>query len=109
MRIARVIGKLTMSRTIPDIVPGSYLVVRPCGRKALGGTGFHGGTGFQPVQPGAEELVLYDDLGAREEDLCGMVEGREATQPFLPKKVPFDAYNACILDEVNFRPVLPVK
>jgi microcompartment protein CcmK/EutM len=98
MRIARVIGKLTMSRTLPDIVPGSYLLVRPCGRKALVGQA-----------ESAEELVFFDDLGAREDDLCGMVEGLEATRPFLPRKVPFDSYNACILDEVNFRPVLPVK
>ena len=95
MRIALVIGKLTMSRMLPDIVPGSYLIVRPCGREALMGGRAEG-----------EELVLYDELGAGEGDLAGMVEGREACQPFLPRRVPFDAYNACTLDCVNFRPVL---
>ena len=95
MRIARVIGKLTMNRTLPDIVPGSYLLVRPCDRRALAG-----------AKETSEELVLYDNLGAREDDLLGMVEGREAAQTFRPRNVPFDAYNACILDAVNFRPIL---
>ena len=109
MRIALVIGKLTMNRTLPDIVPGSYLVVRPCGRRALPVR--PGEPVVQPpvVPPGAaggEELVLFDNLGARAGDLTGMVEGREACQPFVPKRVPFDAYNACILDSVNFQPIL---
>ena len=112
MRIALVIGKLTMNRTLSDIVPGSYLIVRPCGRRALAGR--PGEPAVQPpvVSPGAaggEELVMYDNLGAREGDLAGMVEGREACQPFVPKRVPFDAYNACILDSVNFRPILEIR
>ena len=111
MRIALVIGKLTMNRTVSEIVPGSYLLVRPCGREALAGALDNSDTQPPCVLPGAaagEEMVLYDDLGAREGDLAGMVEGREACQPFVPKRVPFDAYNACILDSVNFRPILPM-
>jgi ethanolamine utilization protein EutN len=99
MRIAKVIGKVTLGRLLPDLVPGSFLVVRPCGRRALAGKG----------QPSDEDLVMYDNLGAREDDLTGMVEGREATQPFRPKRVPYDAYNACILDSVNFRAILEVR
>jgi microcompartment protein CcmK/EutM len=95
MRISKVIGKVVMSHSLSDIVPGSYLLVRPCGRRALAGE-----------EPSGDELVLYDNLGAREGDLVGMVEGREAAQPFVPRKVPFDAYSACILDAVSFRPVL---
>ena len=96
MRIAEVIGKVTLNRQVPELKPGSYLVVRPCSRGALAGAG--------PANE--EELVLYDDLGAREGDLVGLVEGREATAPFWPEKVPYDAYNAAILDDVNFEPVL---
>ena len=120
MRIALVIGKLTMNRTLADIVPGSYLLVRPCGREALAGALDDSATQPPVVTPGAasgsavgaaggEELVLYDDLGAREGDLAGMVEGREACQPFVPKRVPFDAYNACILDSLEFKPVLETQ
>lgn len=96
MRIARVIGNVTMSRKMPDILPGSYLVVRTLNRHALAGNG-----------PDNEEtLVLYDHLGAREGDLVGLVEGAEATAPFYPKKVPYDCYNACILEQIDFRPVV---
>ena len=96
MRIARVIGVVTLNRQMPDLVPGRYLVVQPYGREALAGAG-----------PGGEEtLVMYDELSAREGDLTGMVEGREATAPFWPKKVPYDCYNGAILDSVDFDPLL---
>ena len=97
MRISRVIGKVTLNRRMPEIQPGSYLIVRPYDRGALVGRN-QGST--------EETLVLYDCLAAREGDLVGMVEGREASAPFYPTKVPYDAYNACILDSIDFRPVL---
>ncbi len=96
MRIARVIGKLTLNRRIPDLVPGNYLIVRPCNRRTLSGAD----------AGNAETLVMYDALSAGQGDLVGMVEGREATAPFRPEKVPYDCYNAAILDEVDFRPLL---
>jgi len=96
VRIARVIGKVTLNRQMPELLPGRYLVVRPYSRRDLAGAG-----------PGGEEtLVLYDELSAGEGDLVGLVEGREATAPFWPKKVPYDSYNAAILDDVDFEPVL---
>ncbi len=99
MRIAKVIGKVTLNRQLPEVVPGSYLLVRTYNRGSLAG-----------VNEGNDEtLVMYDSLSAREGDLVGLVEGREATAPFWPKKVPCDSYNACILDTVNFQPVLKVK
>ena len=96
MRIARVIGKVTMNRTIAEIVPGSYLVIRTLNRGSLLGEN----------EGNEETLVAYDNLGAREGDRIGLVEGAEATAPFLPKRVPFDCYSACILDRVDFDPVL---
>ncbi len=96
MRIAKVIGKVTMSQHMPQVRPGSYLIVRTFNRGTLVGK-----------NDGNEEtLVLYDNLGAGEGDLVGLVEGREATAPFYPDKVPYDSYNACILDSVNFQPIL---
>lgn len=98
MRIARVIGKVTLNRQLPELRPGSYLVVRPCNRGTLAGK-----------NDGNEESeVLYDCLAAREGDLVGLVEGREAAAPFYPEKVPYNAYNACILDTVDFQPILDV-
>jgi ethanolamine utilization protein EutN len=98
MRIARVIGKAVLNAAMPEMLPGSYLVVRTCNRGTLVGRN----------EGNDETLVMYDPLGAREGDLVGLVEGREATAPFHPRKTPFDAYNACILDTVNFQPVLEV-
>lgn len=96
VRIGRVIGKVTLNRRMPDILPGSYLLVRPYGRAGLKGE-----------DAGKDEtLVMYDELAAREGDFVGLVEGREATAPFWPKKVPYDCYNAAILDEVDFEPLL---
>ncbi len=99
MRISRVIGKVTLNQQMPEIQPGNYLIVRPYDRGAL--------VGRNQGSP-EETLVVYDCLAAREGDLVGMTEGREASAPFYPAKVPYDAYNACILDAIDFRPVLEV-
>ena len=96
MRIARVIGKVVLNQCVPDILPGSYLIVRSCNRGTLAGDN----------AGNDETVVLYDELAAREGDLVGLVEGREATAPFWPRKVPYDSYNACILDDLDFRPIL---
>ena len=98
MRIARVIGKVTLNRKMSELVPGSFLLVRPCNRGTLAGKN----------EGNDETLVMYDNLAAREDDRVGLVEGREATAPFHPQKVPYDAYNACILDDIDFDPVLEV-
>jgi ethanolamine utilization protein EutN len=98
MRIARVIGKVTLNRKMSELVPGSFLLVRSCNRGTLAGEN----------DGNDETLVMYDSLAAREGDRVGLVEGREATAPFHPQKVPYDAYNACILDDIDFDPVLEV-
>ena len=99
MRIAKVIGKVVFSRKLDEVVPGNYLVVRTCNRGTLAGQ-----------NDGNEETpVIYDSLAAREGDLVGMVEGREATAPFHPEKVPFECYCAAILDTVDFDPILPLS
>ena len=98
MRIAKVIGKVVFSKKVDEVLPGNYLVVRTCNRGTLAGE-----------NDGNEETpVLYDSLAAREGDLVGMVEGREATAPFYPDKVPFECYCASILDTIDFDPILPV-
>lgn len=117
MRIAKVIGKITLNSRLKELVPGRYLIVKPLSRQALAAVSSTGASpvsarvaGVSPasiIPPGGETLVLWDDLGAREGDLVGLVEGREATAPFQPKRVPYDCYNAAILDNVYFEPVLP--
>lgn len=48
----------------------------------------------------AEDLVVYDELGAHDGCLVAFSEGREAAQPFLEPK-PVDAYLAAILDHAE--------
>ncbi len=98
MRIARVIGKVVLNQRMPDVVVGSLLIVRTLNRSALAGRN----------AGNDETVVLYDELAAREGDRVGLVEGREAAAPFWPRKVPYDSYNACILDDVDFQPILEV-
>ena len=99
MRFAKVIGKITLNRKLPDLVPGNFLLVRTYNRGTLAGAN----------EGNDETLVVYDCLASREGDVIGMVEGREATAPFYPRKVPYDCYNGCILDSINFQPVLEVE
>ena len=50
----------------------------------------------------SENLVVYDNLGAREGDTIAFAESREACMPFYPEKiVPLDAYNAAIVDHLE--------
>ena len=98
MRIARVIGKVTLNKAMAEVPPGSLLLVRTFNRGTLAGAN----------DGNDETLVCYDCLAAREGDLIGLVEGREATAPFYPHKVPFNSYNACILDRLDFQPILDV-
>jgi ethanolamine utilization protein EutN len=48
----------------------------------------------------AEDLVVYDDLGAGYGNLIALSEGGEAAQPFRPDFRPVDAYCAAILDRI---------
>ena len=89
MRIAEVIGTVTLSRTHPTLVGARWLVGVPFSLKAL-----------KEGTPDGEDLVIYDDLGAGIGSRVGFSEGAEAAAPFYPKKKPVDAYCACILDQV---------
>ena len=98
MRIARVIAKVTLNHAMPETRPGSYLVVRTLNRGSLAGQN----------EGNDETVVLFDELSAREGDLVGLVEGAEAAAAFYPDKVPYDSYNGCIFDTIDFEPILKV-
>jgi ethanolamine utilization protein EutN len=89
MRIAEVIGTVTLNRVHPSLTGARFLIAVPFSLKGL----------RQEVADG-EDLVIYDDLGAGLGTRVGISEGGEAAVPFLPKKMPVDAYCACILDTV---------
>lgn len=91
MRIAKVVGKLSLVKAHSSIAGKRWLLVVPYDLPALLGE----------REPKAEELVAIDELGATAGDLIGISEGMEATFPYFPTKIPIDAYNACILDEID--------
>ena len=91
MRIGEVIGTVTLNRWHPSLTGGSYRLVVPLSLANLAGQSHER----------AEELTVYDDLGAGIGNRIALSEGREAAQPFHPEVKPVDAYNAAILDCVN--------
>lgn len=99
MRIARVVGNVTLNRNHPVMKGATYKIVVPLSLDALLGR----------EAEDAEELVAYDELGAAPGQLIAISEGREAAVPFYPDAKPIDAYNAAILDSVNVSPIEELK
>ena len=90
MRIAEVIGTVTLSRWHPSLGSARWIIGVPFSLKALSENRADG-----------EDLVIYDNLGAALGHQIGFSEGGEAAAPFHPQKKPVDAYCACILDQVS--------
>jgi ethanolamine utilization protein EutN len=89
MRIAEVIGTVTLSQTHPSLVGARWLIGVPFSLEAL-----------KEDKPDGEDLVIYDSLGAGLGTRIGFSEGGEAAAAFLPDKKPVDAYCACLLDQI---------
>jgi microcompartment protein CcmK/EutM len=92
MRIAEVIGRVTLSRSHPSLRGSRFVLALAMPLEAL--------TEGSPKR--GEEVVVYDDLGAGPGSLIGLSEGREAANPFGKVKIPIDAYCACLLDRLSF-------
>ena len=90
MRIAEVIGTVTLSRVHPSLAGARWVVGVPYSLKALRAGG----------PPDGEDVVILDNLGAGNGSQVGFSEGVEAAAPFHPERKPVDAYCACILDQV---------
>jgi ethanolamine utilization protein EutN len=90
MRIAKVVGTVTLNRCHPTFNGARLRLVVPLSLAELQG---------QPPQ--ADEIVAWDDNGSGLGNLVAISEGAEAAQPFRPNLKPVDAYAAAILDEVN--------
>jgi ethanolamine utilization protein EutN len=90
MRIAEVIGTVTLSRAHPSLARARWIIGVPYSLKAL----------RAGAAPDGEDLVIFDNLGAGNGNRVGFSEGGEAAAPFHPEKKPVDAYCACILDQL---------
>lgn len=90
MRVAEVIGTVTLSRWHPSMRGARYVIGVPLSLKAL----------RTDAAGDGEDLVIYDELMAAVGNRVAFSEGIEAAAPFQPGKKPVDAYAAAILDMV---------
>jgi carbon dioxide concentrating mechanism protein CcmL len=98
MKLGAVIGRVTLSRTVPSLEGGRFLVVSPFAREQ-----YERGLNA-PLSMGKDpSLVVYDDLGGGAGQVIGYEEGREAAQPFRTP-TPVDAINVALVDEMFFSP-----
>ena len=98
MRLATVIGRVTLSKTVPSLIGGRWLIVSPFTREH-----FQQGSETPPGMSKDPSLVVYDDLGGGVGQTIGFIEGREAASPF-EKPTPIDAINAALVDEIFYNP-----
>ena len=98
MRLGTVIGRVTLSKTVPSLVGARWLIVSPFTRDR-----FPQDTEALPGLSKEPSLVAYDDLGGAIGQTIGFIEGREAAAPF-EQATPVDAINAALVDELFYRP-----
>ncbi len=91
MRLGKIIGTVTLSNWHPLLAGGRYRLAVPQSLANL----------RDESNDIAEELVVYDELGAGDDSLIAISEGGEAAQPFYPTLKPIDAYNAAIIDNLE--------
>ena len=95
MRIAEILGSVTLSRSHPSLKGASLRLAVPLSLKEL----------TEGTSPQADILVVYDELGAGPGSRIALSESREASNPFYPEQKPVDAYNSAILDHINVKPL----
>ena len=92
MRIAEVIGRVTLSRLHPSLKGARFMIALPMPADAL----------MEGSTRRGDEVIAYDELGVGPGSIVGLSEGREAANPFGNIKKPIDAYCACLLDHLSF-------
>jgi ethanolamine utilization protein EutN len=86
MQLARVIGNVVATRKDPGLAAATLLVLQP----------------LSPArEPVGTPLVAVDSVGAGVTEEVFFVRGREASLPFLPRRVPADACVIGICDHWN--------
>ena len=98
MRLGTVIGRVTLSKTVPALEGGRWLIVSPFTRDH-----FQQGSETPPGLSKDPSLVVYDDLGGGVGQTIGFIEGREAASPF-DQPTPIDAINGALVDEIFYSP-----
>lgn len=101
MKLGTVIGRVTLSRVVPELEGARWLIVSPRTRQQFAAP-------VDPAPPIGPDptLVVYDSIGGGVSQTIGYIEGREAAQPF-DKPPPIDAINAALIDQIFYSPFQP--
>jgi microcompartment protein CcmK/EutM len=91
MRIADVIGTITLNRQHPSLNGRQFKLATPLSWDNLAGR----------FEERLDDIVVLDELGAGVGSRIGVSEGREAAVPFSDP-IPLDAYNAAIIDKLDY-------
>jgi microcompartment protein CcmK/EutM len=98
VRLGTVIGRVTLSKTVPALIGARWLIVSPFSREHFQqGADAPSGLSKEPSP------VVYDDLGGGVGQTIGFIEGREAAAPF-GEPTPVDAFNGALVDHVFYNP-----
>ncbi|HLJ12225.1 MAG TPA: EutN/CcmL family microcompartment protein [Planctomycetaceae bacterium] len=95
MRVAETIGKVTLNKSHATVRGATWLLAVPLTLDGIAGK----------VAGRGEPIVVFDELGAGLSSRIAVSEGTEAAAPFYPEQKPIDAYNAAILDTLEFEPL----
>ena len=98
MRIAEVIGKVTLNRSHPSFDHARLRLVVPLNLDDLSEN-----KTSDAAFSNADLIVAYDELGSGINSRVLLSEGPEAAQPFRPEIKPVDAYIAGILDTLHIK------
>jgi len=92
MRIADVVGTITLNRAHPSLQGACIKLATPLSWDNLA----------DRWDERLDEIAVYDELGAGIGSRIALSEGREGAMPFYPEVKPVDAYNAAILDSLEY-------
>src|SRR5437588_12137778 len=98
MRLGTVIGRVTLSKTVPALIGARWLIVSPFTREH-----FQRGSETPPGLSKDPSVVVYDNLGGGVGQTIGFIEGREAASPF-DGPTPIDAVSGALVDEIFYNP-----
>ncbi len=98
MKLGRVIGRLVLSKKDAGLARGGFMIlVSPMDKSMLANPE------ASKLSTKLPNLVVYDTLGAAQDDIVSYVEGAEATASF-DTPIPIDAYNVGIVDRFSYNP-----
>ena len=91
MKVFKVIGSVTLSRSHPSYQGACLLATEPLEAAVIGG----------PAPKDPDMVIVWDDLGAGLDSKIAVSDGGEAAQPFRPELKAVDAYCSAILDTIQ--------